>query len=424
MEGIYNNPEHRLLGAHAVGAVGDGTLNVTLAAYAIKSLGLGEARLGIILSVAWAVAFVCSSFLGSLADAVGLRRAAVAGALVVTVAASGLTLVHSPLGIGAVLVVYAIAQTSLTGVRQALVMSLIPAPHAVAMRGRIQVAMNAGMGAGAALAGVTLAFLPPAAWVANFAVDALAFVGAASLFATLPHIPRRGRASVADNLPSLRRIGVPSRKLASAAGLQSVLLLYMPMLTTGLPLAALHAHAPAWTIALLFVLNTGGVIAVQGRAAARVTDDRSAADSLRRGGKGLLISCIFVAASAAWWQAAPVLLLGAVIMQVLAEVRISAGTWHVGFALADRERPGYSHGVLSSAFPLARSAGPLVFTSLVVAAGPVGWIGLGIAFSAAGSAYSVLADEPPSAQPREKVTRGPAGLRVSPHGAATIRGMH
>lgn len=387
----------RLTAASAACAVGDGAFNVTLAAFAVAVLGLDASWLGIALSAAWGLGFLTSSWWGRLADAVGLRRAAVGAALAVGGAALALSTVRAPWTLAVALVAYALAQTALQGTRQALVVALIDADARVAVRGRIQVAVNASMGAGAALAGVTLAVAPERWWYLNLVADAAAFAAAAVLMRRLPRAARP-QASAArthvDPTPSRGTSSLwelPPAHLASAAALQAALLLYMPLLTLGIPLVVLASGAPTWLIAALFALNTGGIVLVQSRAARGVTDGASARSALRKGGVGLAVSCALIGAAVAWPSAAVALLVAGVAIQVVAEALVSAGSWHVGFALSDPARPGYSQGVLAASFPLARSAGPLLITHGVLAAGLAGWGALAAVFALAGAGYGRLA---------------------------------
>lgn len=83
------------------------------------------------------------------------------------------------------------------------------------------------------------------------------------------------------------------------------------------------------------------------------------------------------------WVALAVLAAGAVL-QVAGEVVLAAGSWHVGFALADPDRPGQWQGLYSSGQPLARAVGPVVLTTLLLGWTGPGWLVLGAAFAVTG----------------------------------------
>jgi hypothetical protein len=71
--------------------------------------------------------------------------------------------------------------------------------------------------------------------------------------------------------------------------------------------------------------------------------------------------------------------------------RAPAGSWHIGFALADPDRPGQWQALYASGQPLARAVGPIVLTTPVVTWSGPGWIVLAAVFACAGSALRPVA---------------------------------
>ena len=380
-------------------AVGDGSFYVTSTIFFTRVLGLSPARVGLALSLAWGAGFVLSAPLGHLADRVGLRPAAVGLSLATALALVGVTgpvVLRSGTGGGwallPVVCCYGVAQSALGGVRQALLVRTVPPALLVSARARLHVAINAGIGAGAALGGLALLDGGSRAFVAVLWFDALAFAAAAVLTARVPgarHPRAAGRAAPPGRLDVLR-----DRRYLTATLLSGVLHLYMPMLGVALPLyAARFTAAPAWSVALVFAVNTAGVLLLQVRAARTVRDAAGAARALRVAGGLLLLSCLVLAAATgpASPGAALLVLVAGVAVQVCGEVLLASGAWHVGFALADPDRPGQWQSLFASAPPLARAAGPGLLTALLVA-GPRtaaeaagGWLVLGLAFAAAGA---------------------------------------
>ncbi len=150
----------------------------------------------------------------------------------------------------------------------------------------------------------------------------------------------------------------------------------MPMLSVLLPLyVAQRTQAPTWTIGAVFILNTVGVVLLQVRASRTVTDPRTAVVAVRRAGIALLLACMVFALegqpSGAF--AATVALGCAAALQIVGEVLLASGSWELGFAFADPDRPGQWQGLYSSGIPLARALGPLALTGLVLAWNGPGW---------------------------------------------------
>ncbi len=390
--------------AHAANALGDGSFHITSTLFFAQVVGLSAAQTGLCLTLAWTAGFLLTTPLGLLADRIGLRRSAVLWSLVIAavlaaVAASGL---RDPVPFTAVIALYAVAQSALAGTRQALVATSVAAERRVAVRARLHVAVNTGLGVGAGLGGLALLVGTPEAFRAVFVFDALTFLVAAVVIARLP---RPAAPSAATAGPRTLRLDVlRDRRYVLAAALTAVLYLYMPMLTVALPLfIAQRTAAPGWSIALLFVLNTIGVLLVQVRAARTVRSMATAATALRRAGLALLAACAVMAAAAL--TDSPVVALSvlvvAAVLQVLGEVVLSAASWHVGFALADPERPGQWQGLWSSGQPLARAVGPVVLTALLLGWSGPGWLVLGAVFAGVGLllALVVTRAEPVEAAP-------------------------
>lgn len=82
------------------------------------------------------------------------------------------------------------------------------------------------------------------------------------------------------------------------------------------------------------------------------------------------------------WAAAALLVLGAVL-QADGEMRQSAGSWQIGFSLAPADRIGQYQGFFGTGVPVARTAGPLLLTWLLLVWGIPGWLLLGAILLAA-----------------------------------------
>jgi MFS family permease len=379
--------------AHAANALGDGSFQVTSVLFFTQVVGLSVAQAGAGLSVAWGLGFLASTPIGHLADRVGLRRSAV---LLSLATATALVLASRSDGPGPFLVTiagYAVSQSALAAVRQALLVSVVPSTRRVVVRARLHAVVNAGMGAGAALGGVALLVGTPTAYRAVFLFDAATFLVSAALLTRLPApSPRTSGAPTAGAGARRFRLDVlRDRRYLAAAGLNAVLYLYMPMLSVALPLyVAARTAAPTWAIAPVFVVNTVGVLLLQVRAARPVITLATAAKSLRRAGVVLLLSCLVFGAAATTGtpRAALLVLITGAALQVVGEVLLAAGSWHVGFALADEARPGQWQGLYSSGLQLARSVGPLLLTALLVTWSGPGWPVLGLVFALAGLALT------------------------------------
>lgn len=99
--------------------------------------------------------------------------------------------------------------------------------------------------------------------------------------------------------------------------------------------------------------------------------------------------------------------LGAVL-QVVAEMGQSAGSWQLSFDLAPEGRVGEYQGLFGTGVTVARTLGPLLLTALLVEWGTPGWLLLGGAMPAASYAMGPAARRAAGRRAEEDRVRQPA----------------
>lgn len=372
-------PQRVLALAQLSNSVGDGAYYVTSALYFTHVVGLAPARVGLGLTVAWAVGSLVGVPLGRLADRRGPRGTAVLLALATSVAVASFLVVRGFVPFVLAACVYASAQSGLAAARQALLAGLVSREERTGLLAHLQSTLNAGLAVGAGLGGLALHMGTREAYLGVFALDAVSFLLCAAVLLRLPvvkpvHARVAGEKGRGDALGVLR-----DRPYALVTLLNTVLLLRMPLLSLGIPLwISERTEAPTWLVSALFVLNTGAVMLFQVRMARGVRGPVSATRAVRRSGLVMLASCAVFALSAGVspWVAVGVLTAGAAL-QVVAEMQQSAGSWQLSFDLAPADRVGEYQGFFGTGVTVARTAGPLVLTSLLVGWGTPGWLLLG-----------------------------------------------
>ncbi|WP_093618101.1 MFS transporter [Streptomyces indicus] len=355
-------------------SVGDGAYYVTSALYFTHVVGLSPARIGLGLTVAWAVGSVVGVPLGRLADRRGPRGTAVLLALATAVAVASFLVVRDFVPFLAAACLYASAQSGLAAARQALLAGLVPPRERTGALAHLQSTLNAGLAVGAGLGGVALSLGTDTAYLTVFALDALSFLLCAYVLTRLPAVAPVPATGEGAKLEVLR-----DRPYAVVTLLNTVLLLRMPLLSLGIPLwITERTEAPEWLVSALFILNTGAVMLFQVRTARSVTGLATAARAIRGSGLLMLLTCGVFALSAGVpaWTATLVLTAGSVLL-VIAEMRQSAGSWQLGFDLAPAGRIGEYQGFFGTGVTVARTLGPLLLTLLLVEWGPAGWLLLG-----------------------------------------------
>ncbi|MEK2493402.1 MFS transporter [Kitasatospora purpeofusca] len=389
--------QRTLATAQLVSAIGDGAYYTSSALYFTRIVGLSPTRLGLGLAVAWAIGSVAGVPLGHLADRRGPRGTAAALAFVTAAVVASFLVVDDFLPFLVAACLYATAQSGLGAARQALVGGLVPEGERTAALARLQATLNAGLAVGAALGGVALTVGTRAAFLAAFTLTALGFLATGLILLRLPAVIPAAVAvdgTSADGATARKgRDGgfavLADRRYAVVTLVNTVLLLRMPLLSLVIPLwIADRAPQLGWLGSALFVLNTVGVTLFQVRTARAVTGLPSAARAVRQAGAVLLASCAVFALSAApvpvWAMAA--LLVGGAVLQVFGEMKQSAGSWQIAFDLAPADRLGQYQGFFGTGVAVARTAGPLLLTALLLDGGGPGWLVLGALFLAAGCA--------------------------------------
>lgn len=380
-------PARTLALAQLTNSLGDGAFYASSALFFTRVVGLSAAQVGVALTVAWACGMLAGVPLGHVADRWGPRRTAVVLAVATALALSAFLVVRAyPLFI-LVACLYACCQGGLTSARQALLAGLVPPEERTAVRAHLQSTLNAGLAVGAGIGGLALSFDTAPAYLAVFALDAVAFLLAALMLLRLPGVPPVPAAPAGTRAPRLAVLR--DRPYALITFLNAIMYLNMPLLSLGLPLWIVErTDAPKPVAAALLVVNMLSVVIFQVRVARQVTDLPSAARVGGRSGWVFLAACLVYAVSGAHigpWAAVAVLVTAALI-QVFGEMMQGAAAWELGFGLAPADKQGQYQGFFGMGPQIARMLGPVLMTTLLIGWGTAGWLVLGGLFLTAGLA--------------------------------------
>ncbi|MGW4697920.1 MFS transporter [Kitasatospora cineracea] len=354
---------------------------------------LTAAQVGLLLGVSSVAGIAGTPLAGRLAASSGVRPVLI-GCHLLRVAA--LTAVLFCSAFTPLLLVVALATL---GDRAARAMEMLYATEVAgerrsAYRALSRTAMNAGYAAGAGLAALGLAVGTPAAYRALVVADVASFLVAAALVATLrephrataaPDGPGSGAAADGSAGPAARPSPWRDAGYLRFVALDAVLTIDDAILNVGLPLWLIHStRAPHALVPAFLAINTVVVVLAQLRVSALVSTARQAVRVVPLYGFAVLGCCAAAAlAHRTGAVAASVLLLAAAVLVTLAELVRSVVSWELSVALApERARPEYL-GVAGMAHSTEKAAGPLLLTGAVLATGPLGWLTLGAATTAA-----------------------------------------
>ncbi|MFE4361220.1 MFS transporter [Kitasatospora sp. NPDC056800] len=244
---------------------------------------------------------------------------------------------------------------------------------------------NAGYALGAGVAAIGLAVGTTAAYRVLILANGLSYVLAAVLVWRTREPSGRGLVAAKAGEAPAGAAAAPSPW--RDRGYLRFVLLDMPLnlddsvLNVGLPLWLVHhTGAPHAVVPVFLVLNTVLVVLLQLRVSAWAEGALGAAAAVRWYGVTVLGGCLLIAlATGAGPVLASVALLAAAMLITLAELLRSVSSWELAVVLAPPGAQASYLGVAGMSQSVQKSVGPLLLTGVVMAAGPVGWLGLGAA---------------------------------------------
>ncbi|MFG2228455.1 MFS transporter [Streptomyces sp. NPDC048723] len=372
-----------MLLTQALDRAGTGVWAASSVLYFAFVVGLDAGQLGLLLGAAGVAGIAGSPLAGHLADRFQVRTLLI-GCHLIRLGALCVLLVVTDFGL--LLLLFAVTHL---GDRAAKTLEMLFATRVAGERRSTYQALsrssaNAGYALGAGLAAIGLAVGTRGAYQVLILANALSFLVAAALVwrTREPH----GRGLLVARPGAQEGAPVAGPSPWRDRGYLRFVLLDIPMnlddsiLGVGVPLWLVgHTAAPHALIPAFLVINTVLVVALQLRVSARVRDARQAAGAVGLYGLTTLACCLFLAAApagGAW--AASVVLLAAAVLATAAELMRSVSSWELAVSLAPQEARASYLGVAGMAQSVQKSAGPLLLTGAVMAAGPAGWLALGV----------------------------------------------
>jgi MFS family permease len=374
--------------ATLVNTVGNGLWMTSSALFLHRMVGLSVAQIAVGLTIAALVTMTASVPMGYLADRRGPRGVQIVSLVmegVLAVGLAGVTLVPTGAAFPVFLtvsVLAAVADAGARGARGAVIGNALPADQRVRTRAYLRAVTNFGISVGALAAGVGLAVDRPAAYLALILGNAVTYLVAAAVVTRLPALPPVPAVHGQPRLIVLR-----DRSFLACTVLDGLMSIHFDILTFALPLwIASRTSAPAWLIAVLFLVNTSIIVLLQVRASRGTDTLVGAARASRTAGVLIALACLLFAGSAGVAPAlAVVLLLAGALAHVLGELRQSAAGWGISFGLAPAHAQGQYQGAYAMGMQLGRLLAPGVLTALALGLGRLGWVLLALAFAGVGA---------------------------------------
>lgn len=378
-------PLRQLAVATLVNTAGSGLWLTGGALFLTRSVGLTPTSVGLGFSVGGAVGLLAGVPLGAVADAWGPRRVAVGLLLCEALATAALITVHSFSAFVLVAVLVQVATSGSNAARGGLVAAVFGATDRARARAYLRSMSNLGISLGAVGAGVVLRLDTRPAYLALVLVDAASFAVTALLVSQV-------RGTTAGEPAPLRAGGlrrfsaVTDLRYLTVTAVNAVMVLSYTVLEVALPLWIVHSTtAPRWTIAPLLLVNTAMCVVFQVRASRGLDDVAAAARAIRTSGVFFAAGFALLAATAHRSVGLTVaLLVLAMVVQTLGELRQAGGSFGLSYALARPGSQSQYQGVWGLGFGVSQAAGPALLVGLVIGWGATGWFVLGAMLLSAG----------------------------------------
>ena len=374
--------------AQGVGSTIDGIALSSAVLYFSVHVGIAPGQIGVVLTVATLLALLLVVPIGVLADAIGLKVAAVALSVLVVVAFAAYAFADGVwlYAVGACL--FMVTQAGLGAIRQAIVADNVDPAARVRGRAVMQTLSNAGLGLGTVVGTLAAMSVTDTPFIVAFALAGGLALVCTTIFASLPVDANTDR--TARQRPGL--IALRDRCYLGICALASIVLLTMPMIGVLLPLWITdRLHAPNWIAPLTLGLNALMVICTQTGWTARILTEARAAGSLAIGASTLLAGCALL--GSADLIAGPVneALLAGTALVTVGEITAGAGMWYLAFTRIPTVAPGQYQAVFGMSESVARVLGPMAALPLVLAIGATGWLLLGIITATAAMSLCLVA---------------------------------
>lgn len=376
-----------MLAALFLDRLGNGVWASALVLYFTVVAHLSAGQIGALLGVAGLVGIAGAPIAGGLAERYPVRTILVTCHLIRVLTLCAVPLCHGFAPLLAVTTVTTLCDRGSKTMEIVFAGQTAGAGRAT-YRALSRVVMNAAYALGAGIAAIAVAVGSGGVYEAVVVANGLSYVAVAALvMRTSRRAPVRAAAGDAKAASKPR-----GRNPWRDPGYLSFVLLDIflnlddAILTVGIPLwAVTRTDVPRAVIPAVMVINTLMCVFLQMPVSARVSGARAAARAACWYGVALLAGCGLIATSSHGGAAvATVTLLLAAVVVTGAELVRSLVSWELAVSLAPADAQASYLGVAGMAQAIERSAGPVALSTVVLAAGPVGWLGLGVAVTGLG----------------------------------------
>jgi len=353
-----------------INTFGNGLFMTVEVIYFTLIVGLSPAKVALALSIAGGVALSVSVPAGHISDRFGPRNIASLAMVLEGLLMFALLSVHTYIPFLIVNIGMAVLGNISQTMRMATIAKLGEGEERVAIRAYQRAVTNFGISLGTVFAGIALAINTPLAYQLLLAGDALTFILAGYVFLKMPYFEptvERGEPITFQALRDVRFVG--------ATALNAINSLHFVLQSVAIPLWVVReTTAPRWWVSVIMMVNTIAVMLFQVAASKGSGPVFAGAKLYRRASLAISIACILYSMShgVGAITASAILILASAV-HVYGELIGSAGSWSIGFGLADEKHQGQYQGVWSLSWGLGGTLGPAFVTLMAITLGQEGW---------------------------------------------------
>ena len=385
---IPQEPHLRILALSTfVNTFGNGLFMTVDVIYFTTIVGLSPAQVALALSIAGGLALSLSIPSGHIADRFGPRNISAYTVAAEGIVMAGLFFVHS---YGPFLLIHivmgmlgVVAQTT----RMATIAKLGGEESRVRLRAYQRAITNFGISVGTLFAGIGLAINSAAGYKALLLGDAITFVIAGLLYLKLPFVEPTVERGEPFSFEALK-----DKVFLGATLSNAFMSVHFVLQSVGIPLWVVReTNAPRWWVSVIMLMNTIAVMLLQVAASKGSGTLFGGAKSYRLASYFISLACLLYAYAHGVnaFLAALLLALG-MASHIVGELIGSAGSWSIGFGLADENHQGQYQGVWGLSWGLSGTLGPSIVTALVIGMGISGWWILAVVFAINGTVMHKL----------------------------------
>lgn len=355
--------------------------------YFTTIVGLSPGQVALALSIAGGLAMTLSVPAGHIADRFGPRNISAFAVAIEGIIMAGLVLVHSYLPFLLIHIAMGMLGVVAQTTRMATIAKLGGEESRVSLRAYQRAVTNFGISVGTLFAGIGLALNDPVVYKALLLGDALTFVIAGLLYLKLPFVPPTVERGEPFSFEAMKD------KVFLAATLSNAFMsLHFVLQSIAIPLWVVReTNAPRWWVSVIMMMNTIAVMLLQVAASKSSKTLMGGAKAYRSASYFISLACVLYAYAHGMnaVMAALMLSLG-MASHIVGELIGSAGSWSIGFGLADENHQGQYQGVWGLSWGLSGTLGPAIVTALVIGMGISGWWILAVIFAVNGTVMHKL----------------------------------